>query len=120
MPLPAIVANVAPLLPALMTATNYPRQDATLKYLNLALGIVVAGIDVEQKLAKLNDTVKAWAELGQDPPREWWAEYSMRSDAAHETIQSEAENRTKQIRPRRTRASAQRKPASKKASSKKS
>lgn len=93
MPLPTIIPAIVPLLPALMESTQFPRTDATLKWLNLGLGVVQAGVDVDERLAALNDSVKAWAEMGVDPPQEWWAEYAARSEAAHEEIQEEAKKR---------------------------
>ena len=90
---PEILRHVVPLVPALLEGTQFPRRDASLKWLNLAHGIVLAGIDVDERLSALNDSVKAWAELGVDPPQEWWDEFTARSEAAHETIQEEAKKR---------------------------
>lgn len=78
-------------LPALFGAALSPSTIAG--FFNLALGIIAAGIDVYDKLKALNQQVKVFVDEGRDPTPEEWEQLKIRSAAAHQTIQDEAERR---------------------------
>lgn len=71
-------------LPALAGLTGTANA---VRFINLALGIVVAGIDVAGKLAALDDRIAAFVAEGRDPTDAEWADLEGRSDAAHAAIQ---------------------------------
>jgi hypothetical protein len=74
-------------LPALAAAEGILQGSTILRFVNIALGVVAAGIDVAGKLSDLNGKVQQFVDEHRDPSEAEWAELVGRSDAAHETIQ---------------------------------
>jgi hypothetical protein len=79
-------------LPALqmllpMVASGFVKNETTMQYVNIALGVVVAGINVKAKLEELNSHIETMVEEERDPTEEEWAALLSRSDAAHDRIQ---------------------------------
>lgn len=61
-------------LPALAQAAASAlfTSEATSKWINLALGIVMGGIDVANKMAALNAQIKSFVDANREPtPAEW-------------------------------------------------
>lgn len=59
-------------------------------WLNLALGIIVQGKNVKDRLAALDAEIRGFAERGEEPDEAWWARYRGQSDVAHGDIQDAA------------------------------
>lgn len=80
------------MLPSLagVVASSFIDDKKTLMFVDLAVGIINAGVQVESKLSALNAEIQAFVDAGVAPPDTWWVEYRARSDAAHEDIQRAA------------------------------
>lgn len=59
-----------------------------LRFMNIALGIVASGKEVQRKLTELNDQIETFKKEGRDPSEAEWAVLYDRSQAAHERIQN--------------------------------
>lgn len=68
-------------LPALLGQTSLT-SPATVQFINLALGIVVHGVAVAERLSALNDEVAYFVKEGRDPTAEEFAAMAGRVAAA--------------------------------------
>lgn len=66
---------------------------ATLRFLNLALGIVATGIQVRAGLAALDQEIQRLVQSGRDPTAEEWQAIQARAEDAHHRLQDAARDR---------------------------
>jgi hypothetical protein len=84
--LPAIVSILPSMTRAL--AAQFISSGDVLQWVDLAVGIVTAGIAVPEKLEQLDREIAGFVDRGESPPPEW----RERSDEAYGDIQSAARN----------------------------
>ncbi len=69
-------------------AVASPTATTLLHFLNLALEIVVAGVEIDASLDRLNDMLEVMVAEGRDPSDTEWLILAERSEAAHAAIQA--------------------------------
>lgn len=75
-------------LPALAVANTFMSPDAKMNFMNMAMDIIIAGVDAKAKMEALNAKVQEFVDEERDPSDEEWESLSKRSDDAHEGIQN--------------------------------
>ncbi len=85
----AIAAGLTAALPSLLGAAATRFSDSTVfKWVNLALGIVIEGVEVKRKMGELNDMIQGFIDEDREPSADEWDQMLARSDAAHDVIQN--------------------------------
>ena len=84
-----VFTGIAAALPSLMGIAEGVFSGSTVfKWVNLAMGIVIEGIEVRKRMAALDDQIKMFIAEDREPTADEWRSMMARSDAAHDIIQN--------------------------------
>lgn len=73
-------------LPALAVAGQFMTDGTISKFINLAMGVLIAGEDVKINMKALNDKIQELADNGLEPSQDDWDVLTARSDDAGDAI----------------------------------
>lgn len=88
-----ILPAIAAILPSLVEAVakEFITRGAALRYVDLAVGLLSAGLATPSKMAQLDAEIRGFVARNEAPGAEWWAAHRVLSDQAHGDIQNAAE-----------------------------